>query len=338
MVYSVYRECDAPEDRNWKIGEEKSERRNEVITVIMPILNAMPYLTEALASLESQTFRKFEVCLWDNASTDGSVEEAHRWIPERLPGRVVSGYALPLHECLARMVEEAKTEFVARMDGDDVCLPTRFEKQIEVLLKNKALGIVGGQCPLMDQDGKLLGVSHPGPMHHEDIVTLMMVRSALTHPALMFRRVMLLEAGNYRHPKPVEDLELYLRMSECCKFENLDKVVLHYRIHPKSICQLDLSGQTRQAIHVIDSYSEKVYGISARDFQRLRSKKVCSSWKMLKSATFRSGGGYKKFCKIALSPTFTFVGRCMSHKDDFISKVVFKMIDFITGRSEIKYE
>lgn len=308
------------------------------ITVIIPILNAMPYLTEALASLEGQTFKDFEVCLWDNGSTDGSVEEARRWIPARLKGRLVTGSPLPLHQCLARMVEESKTEFVARMDGDDVCLPTRFEKQIEVFLKNKALGIVGGQCPLMDQEGKLLGVSHPGPLHHEDIVTLMMVRSALTHPALMFRRVMLLEAGNYRYPKPVEDLDLYLRMSETCKFQNLSEVVLHYRIHPSSICQSDLAGQTRQAAHVIDSYSEKVYGISARDFQRLRSKKVCSSWKMLKSATFRSGGGYKKFCKIALSPTFTFVGRCMSHKDDFISKVVFKMIDFITGRSQIKYE
>lgn len=307
-----------------------------MITVIIPILNAMPYLTEALASLESQTFREFEVCLWDNGSTDGSVEEAQRWIPERLPGRVVSGYALPLHECLARMVEEAKTEFVARMDGDDVCLPMRFEKQIEVLLKNKAVGIVGGQCPLMDQYGKLLGVSHPGPLNHEDIVSLMMVRSALTHPALMFRRDMLLQAGNYRHPKPVEDLELYLRMSECCKFENLDKVVLHYRIHPKSICQLDLSGQTRQAVHVIDSYSEKVYGISAADFQQLRSKKVCASWELLKSAAFRSAGDYQKFCRIAMSPTFTFVGRCMSRDNDYISKVVFKTIDLISKRALIK--
>ena len=306
------------------------------VTVIIPILNAMPYLPEALASLEVQTFRDFEVCLWDNGSTDGSVEEARRWIPYRLPGRVVTGNPLPLHECLARMVEVAQTEFVARMDGDDVCLPTRFEKQIEVLLKNKALGIVGGQCPLMDQDGKLLGASHEGPMHHDDIVTLMMVRSALTHPALMFRRDMLLEAGNYRQPKPVEDLDLYLRMSETCKFQNLDEVVLHYRIHPSSICQSDLAGQTRQAFHVIDSYAKKVYGISAGDFQRLRSKKACTSWEMLKSATFRSGGDYKKFCRIAMSSNFTFVGRCMSREDDFISKVVFKMIDLMTSGSKIK--
>ena len=69
-----------------------------LITIIIPILNAMPYLTEALASLEAQTFRSFEVCLWDNGSTDGSVEEAQRWIPGRLRGRVVCGNPLPRHE------------------------------------------------------------------------------------------------------------------------------------------------------------------------------------------------------------------------------------------------
>ena len=298
-----------------------------MITVIIPILNAMPYLTEALASLEAQTFRDFEVCLWDNGSTDGSVEEARRWIPGRLPGRVVTGRPLPLHECLAAMVEEAQTEFVARMDGDDVSLPIRLERQIEFFLANKALGIVGGQCPLMDQGGKLLGVSHPGPIGHDDIVTLMMVRSALTHPALMFRRDAILDAGNYRHPKPVEDLDLYLRMAQICKFQNLSEPILHYRIHPMSICQSDLAGQSRQSVDVIDVYAKKIYGISPRDFQQLRAKKGNAAWEMLKSAAFRAGGDNKKFYSIAMSPTFTYVGRCMTSEEDYFSKIIFKSLD-----------
>lgn len=298
-----------------------------MITVIIPILNAMPYLTEALASLEAQTFRDFEVFLWDNGSTDGSVEEARRWIPSRLPGRVVTGRPLPLHECLAAMVEEAQTEFVARMDGDDVSLPIRFEKQIECFLANKALGIVGGQCPLMDQGGKLLGVSHPGPLGHEDIVTLMMVRSALTHPALMIRRDAILDAGNYRHPKPVEDLDLYLRMAQISKFQNLSEPILHYRIHPMSICQSNLAGQSQQSVDVIDAYSKKIYAISPRDFQGLRAKKSSAAGAMLKSAAFRSGGDYESFCRIAMSPTFTYVGRCMTSEGDYFSKLTFKFLD-----------
>jgi glycosyltransferase involved in cell wall biosynthesis len=116
-----------------------------LVTVIIPILNAMPFLPEALASLEAQTFKDFEVCLWDNGSIDCSVEEARRWIPCRLKGRVVTGNPLPLHECLARMVGEAQTEFVARMDGDDVCLPQRFEKQMAAMRGDSGLAAVGGR-------------------------------------------------------------------------------------------------------------------------------------------------------------------------------------------------
>ena len=236
-----------------------------MLTVIIPILNAMPYLPEALASLERQSFRDFEVCLWDNGSSDGSVEEAQRWIPGRLKGRVVTGNPLPLHDCLARMVEEAQTDFVARMDGDDVCLPERFERQMAAMVSNRALGIVGGQSPLVDIAGKELGCSLSGPLEHDDILTEMMLRSSLTHPALLFRRAAVLDAGNYARPKPVEDLDLYFRMSEICKFKNLESNVLNYRINPKSICQSDLSGQKLQVEEVITKYSPKIYGLSGEE-------------------------------------------------------------------------
>lgn len=292
----------------------------------------MPYLAEALASLESQLFQDFEVFLWDNGSTDCSVEEARRWIPGRLRGKVVTGQPLPMHECLARMVEEAQTEFVARMDGDDVCLPERFQKQVKALVSNKSLGIVGGQCPLVDQSGKPLGLSHPGPLCHDDIVTLMMVRSALTHPALMFRREAVLKAGNYQHPKPVEDLDLYLRMAKICKFRNLPDNVLNYRIHPTSICQLDLDGQMRQAADLIAVYSERIYGIDSMNFKRLRAHELNFSARvLLKSAWYRSEGNSSRFWKIIASPTFTFTGRCFSRADDFSSKIIFKILDGIAS-------
>jgi glycosyltransferase involved in cell wall biosynthesis len=89
------------------------------LTVILPVLNAMPYLTEALASLEAQTFRDFEVCLWDNGSTDGSLEEARRWIPGRLKGRVVADRPLPLHECFARMLGKNGGGGANRICGPD---------------------------------------------------------------------------------------------------------------------------------------------------------------------------------------------------------------------------
>jgi GT2 family glycosyltransferase len=292
----------------------------------------MPYLTEALASLEAQTCRDFEVCLWDNGSTDGSVEEARRWIPGRLPGRVVTGHPLPLHECLAKMVEEARTEFVARMDGDDVCLPVRFQMQLEAMRGDPKLGIVGGQCPMMDSGGNPSGNSHPGPLEHEDIVTEMMFRSALTHPALMFRREAILGAGNYQQSKPVEDLDLYLRMARFCRFRNLSNEVLRYRIHPQSICQSDLEGQQKQVLEVVANYSKAIFGISNDEFLALRARRSkCAMVLFLKSAAYRARGSLGRFLRITCSPSFIFVARCMTAQNDLLSKTSYRLLESGSG-------
>jgi len=302
------------------------------VTVIIPILNAMPYLPEALASLEAQTFRDFEVCLWDNGSMDGSVEESRRWIPERLPGRVVSGNPLPLHECLARMVVEAGTEFVARMDGDDVSVPERFQLQLKALQGDLNLGIVGGQCPIMDAAGNPTGNSHPGPIGHEDIVTEMMFRSSLTHPALLFRREAILHAGNYQRPKPVEDLDLYLRMARICRFQNLSNPVLRYRVHPNSICQSDRERQQKQMVDVVAEYSQVNYGIPEVVYRQLRAKRsrLCIAH-FLHSAAYRARGNPWRLLRIACSPSFVFVGRCMTSPRDFASKAGYRVLEKAIG-------
>lgn len=302
------------------------------VTVLIPVLNAMPYLTEALASLEAQTFRDFEVLFWDNGSSDGSVEEARRWVPSRLSGRVVADRPLPFHLCLAAMVEETQTEFVARMDGDDVCRPERFQLQVEALRANSSIGIVGGQCPMINSSGEAIGISLPGPLAHDDIMTEMIFRSALTHPALMFRRESILKAGSYMRPKPVEDLDLYMRMADVCEFENLSAQVLDYRVHDKSISQTHAGRQQKEMIDVVADYSPKNYGISSDVYRKLQGKgSRCSIISLLRSAAYRAQGSRGRFWRIVRSPSFIFIGRCMTASHDYVSKGAFRVLEALSG-------
>jgi len=181
------------------------------ITVILPVLNSMPYLPEALASLEAQNFKDFEVCLWDNGSADGSVEEAKRWIPDRLAGKVVTGRSLPLHECLAAMVEDARTEFVARMDGDDICLPARLGKQVDFLNQNLDVAVLGAQCVPIDARGNQLHEPMHFPESFVGVLSKFLIGNAVLHPSVVFRKSSILEAGNYKlYEKPCEDLDYML--------------------------------------------------------------------------------------------------------------------------------
>lgn len=101
------------------------------ITVIMGIYNCADTLVEALKSLESQTYKNFKVVLCDDGSKDDTLQVALRWAEEHPNYLVIQNehnikLAATLNHCLGYV----DTEYVARMDGDDISLPTRFEKEI----------------------------------------------------------------------------------------------------------------------------------------------------------------------------------------------------------------
>ena len=303
------------------------------LTVIIPVLNAMPYLPEALASLEAQTFRDFEVCLWDNGSIDGSVEEARRWIPDRIPGRVVVGCPLPLHECLAAMVEEARTEFVARMDGDDVCLPHRLTRQMDFLAKNPEVSLVGGQIECIDPLGRILPKEAWASysLTHSDIVSRMMILGPFNHPSIFFRRHAVLQVGNYKVPAPVEDHSLYLELVQGRRVANLPDVLTHYRIHPASICaSAGKEGKHNQlALEQTAIQAAKVFGIRRSVFLNLRGKcHPVSILPLLKSAIFRSKNERVRGLDLLLSKDFIMAGRYMTSEKDLFSKAFWHFLEF----------
>ena len=297
------------------------------VTVIIPILNAMPYLPEALASLEAQTFRDFEVCVWDNGSTDGSAEEARRWIPHRLPGRVVTGNPLPLHECLAQMVQLAQTEFVARMDGDDICFPDRLQRQMEVMGKHADMSAIGGQMELMDGRGDKIGEMPEYPIDFCGVLCRILIQSPLSHPAVMMRRSKVLEAGNYQVPKPMEDFDLWFRLASVGKIENLPNKLLKYRITDTSI-----TNQSKRAGEHGSEVKECLRRNLGRAFDIPESAVVklvnrqhpVAFLPMLRAARRISNLSGVDLRGVLARPEFLFSARCYTGKWDVLSKFVYR--------------
>lgn len=205
-------------------------------TVLVPVLNSMPFLPAALASLEGQLAQApFRVLAWDNGSTDGSLECLRQWIPSRLAGEVVADRPLSLGDSLAALVERSTTEFCARMDGDDLCLPGRFALQMAALEADERLGLIGGQVETINESDRAHPVALEYPIGDVDIVHRMLTVTAFAHPAVCFRRSAVLDAGNYRHT--TEDYDLWLRMAVRHRLGNLPQTVLKYRFHGASISQ-----------------------------------------------------------------------------------------------------
>ena len=120
----------------------------------MGIYNCAPYLQEALDSLYAQTYQEFKIILCDDGSTDNTLEIAQRNAAEH-PNIVLvrneknMGLNYTLNHCL----EYADTEYIARMDGDDISLPTRFQKEIAFLDTHPEYAVVSVPMIYFDETG-----------------------------------------------------------------------------------------------------------------------------------------------------------------------------------------
>lgn len=125
------------------------------VSVLMGIYNCASTLPEALESLLSQTYQGFKVIMCDDGSTDNTIQVAKDYV-DRLPDKFIlikNERNMGLNFTLNRCLEYADTEFCARMDGDDISMPTRFEKEINFLDTHREYSIVSTPMIYFDANG-----------------------------------------------------------------------------------------------------------------------------------------------------------------------------------------
>jgi glycosyltransferase involved in cell wall biosynthesis len=209
-----------------------------LVSVVMTVHNNAPYLPEALASIRAQTLADWEMCVSDDGSTDGSGDILLQFARDN-PGRVTviqkgkRGLVPSVNDALAH----ARGEFIARMDGDDIALPDRFERQVAFLRANPDVVIVGAQVQLIDPFGVPLERAAHATDHAGIDRELMLGRGwGIVQPVSMIRRSAIETVGPYKEEyDTVEDLDLFLRLAEVGRVANLPDVLLKYRKHPTSV-------------------------------------------------------------------------------------------------------
>src|SRR5690625_1119963 len=135
------------------------------ITVLMAIYNCAPTLKEAIDSLYAQTYNNFKLVLCDDASTDNTYELAKQYAEKHDNIVLIQNEKnMKLAYSLNRCLEYADTEYVARMDGDDISLPKRFDKQINFLYEYPEYAVVSSPMIYFDETGDCgKGKSNPTP-------------------------------------------------------------------------------------------------------------------------------------------------------------------------------
>lgn len=212
------------------------------VTVLMSVYNGRPYLEEAIESILGQTYTDFEFLIIDDASTDGSRDILETW--SRRDDRV----RLILHEenqglgvALEEGVEQAKAPLVARMDADDVSMPTRLERQVEYFQSNPETDVLGTFAIDVDEQGNHIKPRR-FPVSHEEIIRYIWTCPVL-HPTVMMRAASIRKVGNYDSSlRKRQDYELWFRCAEQgLTFANIPEPLLKYRFTQDYYKRNDLS-------------------------------------------------------------------------------------------------
>ena len=215
------------------------------LAVILPAYNAEAYLTECLDSLLNQTFQDFCILAINDASINNTskILESYAKIDPRL--RVyhfTQNQGEPTVGKFAKdILNYMNVEYVARMDADDICLPHRFEKQIQYLDNHPEIDILGSNAVIFhhERTDKSPEISDL-PLLDKDIKAhFSLARGHMINPSTMWRHSSIKGLGlNYAQTATAPDFHMWIQCALNGKtFANLPEPLLFYRVHSEQESQ-----------------------------------------------------------------------------------------------------
>lgn len=204
-----------------------------MISVLMPVYNAWPYLCEATNAILTQTERRFEFVIVNDGSTDNSAAYLEQIARQDERIRLIQHERTDLADVRNELVKLAQGEYLVWADADDVSMPDRVAKQVNYLNSHPECACVGSWALAIGP------ASHPfrrlkTPTSHDEIDAQHMRGhgGAILNPTACMRRSVVLQVGGFRQQfPPSEDYDLLLRLAEVGQLANLPEFLVQYRFH-----------------------------------------------------------------------------------------------------------
>lgn len=204
------------------------------VTVLMPVYNAAAYIAEAVNSVLVQTYTDFELLIVNNSSTDDTIAVIKSFADTRI--RLIEETQQGIAFALNKGLSEARGEYIARFDADDICEPARLEKQLDFLEKNPDYIVCGSDAEYMSEDGEHLFNFRCVGHEHEEIMKQLQVDCPIIHSAVIYRKQPILLAGGYpADAHNFEDYLLWVQIAKRGKFYNIPERLIKVRFNHASV-------------------------------------------------------------------------------------------------------
>ncbi|MBW4683618.1 MAG: glycosyltransferase [Komarekiella atlantica HA4396-MV6] len=202
------------------------------VSVIIPAYNAMTYLPETLKSVLKQTFTDFEVLIID----DGSTDNIGQWANDLVDSRVKLIVQKNQGASVARNtgIAQAKGEYIAFLDADDLWEPTKLEKQVRYLENNPTVGLVHTNMLLIDWQGQSSGRVMKSNAEGDALKQLLKQNTIVTSSVIV-RNDCLKTVGEFdRNLRYSQDWDMWVRIAARYPFAIIKEPLVYYRQHPNN--------------------------------------------------------------------------------------------------------
>lgn len=231
------------------------------VSVIMSVFNAELYLKSAIESILNQTYKNFEFIIINDGSSDNSDfiiksfnDDRIRYVNEEKNSGLVNA--------LNKSLKLAIGEFIARMDADDIALPTRLEQQVDFLIANEKVELVGTYYEKITNSISM-GVRKQ-QSNYRKLKFRLFFGNNIAHPTVMFRRK-LVDDGDYYYRLDytvAQDYELWTRLAIKYNLDNVPLVLLKYRVHSNQVTHHKSILQKENFKRAHNAYIQNYFGIN----------------------------------------------------------------------------
>lgn len=222
-----------------------------LVSVVMPVYNVENYIEESMYSILSQTYANLEFIIINDGSTDNTAGIIKSIQDNRITfidqSKNKGNYVRRNEGC-----KLAKGKYICVMDGDDVAMPNRIEKQVEIM-ENDPLRLAHGSAFILSN-----GHTCHKPCDYERMKIMLLSNNYFLHPSLIVRKDVLVSVGYYNEKyRYASDYDLVCKIALKGKISNTLDILMQYRVHQKQISSAHFKQQTEYANQIRLDYLDK---------------------------------------------------------------------------------
>lgn len=231
------------------------------LSVITTVFNGELFLRESIDSILSQEFNDFEFIIIDDGSTDSTPKILTEYTGNKKIRILQNKYNEGIAVSRNRGLLESKGIYVAIHDADDISLPLRFKKQIDILDSNKEIGFLGSHAMKISPCGHIMGeMKYPPKSTSSAFIHIMKHKlNPIIDPSSMFRKKLVLDRGGYKmEMRHSMDFDLWCRLLlHQIQLTNICEPLIKYRIHENSISSTQRSDMRKVADDICVKFQRK---------------------------------------------------------------------------------